>query len=114
MNEIETKMTQTYGIIWDFDEWMYPKDIYGSTYCIVAENLIEYTTQLRHYFDGFLLVPVAMYKGEVITAKSVKSNTFDLYEVVEFVKELRQNNKMVFLYQIEENTDAYIIRYGVL
>lgn len=114
MDEIQTKMTETYGILYDFDEWMYPKDIYGKTYCKVAKNLIEYTKQLRHYFDGFLLVSVAMHKGQVITAKSVKSNTLDLYEVIEFLKELRQNNKMIFLYQIEETTDSFIIRYGEL
>lgn len=114
MEEIEVKMTETYGIIYDFDEWLYPIDIYGNTYYKVAKNLIEYVTQLRHYFDGFLLVPVAMHKGQVITAKSVKSNTFDLYEVVEFLKELRQNNKMIFLYRFEETTNGFIICYGVL
>jgi hypothetical protein len=114
MTENETKMTETCGIIWEFDEWLQPKDIDVNPYYKVAKNLIEYTRQLRHYFDGFLLVPVAMYKGEVITAKSLKTDTLGMYEVVEFLKGLKQNNKMVFLYAIEENSNCFIIRYGVL
>ena len=73
-----------------------------------------------------------MYKGKVIEAKSVSSHTSDFNEVVEFVKELKQNNKMVFLYCIEENKSRpkdieidgviypqdlsvyYKVRYGVL
>lgn len=107
-------MTETYGIVWDFDEWMYPKDIYEKTYCRVAENITECVTQLKPYFDGFLLEPVAMYKSEVITAKSAKSTTLDFYEVVEFVKELKQNNKMLFLYELEEIDSGYVLRYGEL
>lgn len=114
MTENEMKMTETYGIVWDFDEWMYTKDIHGKPYCRVAENIIEYVTQLKPYFDGFLLEPVALYNGEVITAKSAKSTTTDFYEVVQFVEELKQNNKMVFLLQIEDFSTGYVIRYGVL
>lgn len=104
------KMNETYEIIYDFNEWVNP----AGDYCPVSANLVEYVRPLKNYFDGFLAAPVAMHEGQVITAKSVKSNTFNLHEVVEFFKDLKKNNKMVFLYQIKEGIYGYYIRYGVL
>lgn len=112
--------TETYNITYDFDEWLgyvenllekyvyegYKfREIYNDHY-ITPENLhndlIDYTNQLKDYVDGFVLGPVGMYEGKSFTTKTYRGDTFD--EIVEYMKQLRQNNKMVFLYQVYEKT----------
>ncbi len=131
--------TETYNITYDFDEWISVlKELnlreYTYWYYEVPENLdtdlINYTNQLKDYVNGFLLGPVGMYQGKSFNAKTYKGQTFD--EIVEHMKEVRQNNQLVFLYQVFEQTQrpkgfvvdgatlpqdlsvSYKVRYGVL
>lgn len=89
------------------------------------EELLEYGNQLKDYVDGFLLKPVCMYEKTPVYAKTIATNTFD--EIIEFMKELRENNKLVFLYMVykidmkpteddtvQEPYFLYKLRYGVL
>ena len=89
------------------------------------EELLEYGNQLKDYVDGFLLTPVCMYEETAFYAKTIATNTFD--EIIEFMKELRENNKLVFLYMVykidvepteddtvQEPYSLYKLRYGVL
>ena len=89
------------------------------------EELLEYGNQLKDYVDGFLLKPVCMYEETPVYAKTIATNTFD--EIIEFMKELRENNKLVFLYMVykidvepteddtvQEPYSLYKLRYGVL
>lgn len=140
----DEELTETYSITYDFDEWFKVQESFIREFGrdpIVSEflnlenglnHLSENINQLKDYVDAFLLAPVGMYNGKVIQAKSVRTNTEDFNEVTEFLKELKENNKMVFLYQIYENrvrpkeieidgmilpqdlSTFYKIRYGVL
>jgi hypothetical protein len=107
----DEELTETYGITYDFDEWFsYLKKInleeYTRWYYEVPENLdddlINYANQLKDYVDGFLLGAVGMLQGKSFEAKTYKAHTFD--EIVEHMKEVRQNNQMVFLYLVYEKT----------
>lgn len=141
----DEELTETYNITYDFNEWLKEKERFIKEYindsvfpehCSdlqdTLNNLVEYIDQLKDYVDAFLLGPTGMYNGKAIEAKTVKSHTKEFNEVVEFVKELKENNKMVFLYEITENkvrpndieidgvtypqdlSTFYKVRYGVL
>lgn len=120
MREIKTESIETLGIIYDFDKWLYPTD----THCSVSENLVENVMQIKDYFDGFLVTPVAMYNDTIVTARSVvtdarkKSTESNFDQILEFVKKIKDNNKMIFLYQLSEhyseNKREYVLRYGKL
>jgi hypothetical protein len=103
--------TETYNITYDFDEWFsFLKDYTAEGYSFngyeVPENfendLIEYTSKLKDYANGFLLGPVGMYQGKSFGAETYKADTFD--EIVEHMKEVHQNNQMVFLYEVSQKT----------
>lgn len=131
--------TETYNITYDFDEWFsFLKDYLTKEYSFggyeVPENfendLIEYTSKLKDYANGFLLGPVGMYQGKSFGAETYKADTFD--EIVEHMKEVHQNNQMVFLHGVSQKTKRpkeivvynvtlpqdlstfYIVRYGAL
>jgi len=131
--------TETYDITYDFDEWFsFLKDYVTKEYSFggyeVPENfendLIEYTSKLKDYANGFLLGPVGMYQGKSFGAETYKADTFD--EIVEHMKKVHQNNQMVFLYEVSQKTKRpkeivvynvtlpqdlstfYIVRYGAL
>jgi len=131
--------TETYDITYDFDEWFsFLKDYLTEEYSFngyeVPENfendLIEYTSKLKDYANGFLLGPVGMYQGKSFGAETYKADTFD--EIVEHMKKVHQNNQMVFLYEVSQKTKRpkeivvynvtlpqdlstfYIVRYGAL
>ena len=131
--------TETYNITYDFDEWFsFLKDYLTEEYSFngyeVPENfendLIEYTSKLKDCANGFLLGPVGMYQGKSFGVETYKADTFD--EIVEHMKEVHQNNQMVFLYEVSQKTKRpkeivmngviylqdlstyYRVRYGVL
>jgi hypothetical protein len=135
-------MTETHGfnetcfITFNFDEWFnllevdIKRDIKFDAPENLLDNLLNYANQLKDCVDGFALAPVGMYNGKLFTAEVRKRDTFG--EIVEYMKEVRQNNQLVFLYQVFEQTkrpkeivvdDAtypqdlsicYVVRYGVL
>ena len=103
-------MTETIGITFDFDKWA--QKYTGSDF---AQSL----NQLKTYATGFLSVPVALYESQVVTAKSRKTAGDNFDEIVNFVKDLHQKNKKIFLYEInqnfmEDNNKFYVLRYGEL
>lgn len=136
----DEELTETYHITYDFDEWLnqlengVKTDYYEWDNREVPENLrddlINYSNQLKDYVDGFALAPVAMCKGKSFMAEICTKDTFD--EIVEHMKQVRQNNQMVFLFQVFERTKRpreivlddvtypqdlsvyYKVRYGVL
>lgn len=117
----------------DFDRWYsnnktYVLEILENVNSVsenIDEKLLKYGNKLKEYVDGFLLVPVCLYEETPIIVKTIATNTFD--EIVEFMKELRENNKLVFLYMVyeidmkptendtvQEPYSLYKLRYGVL
>jgi hypothetical protein len=94
------------------------------------DDLMNYANQLKDYVNGFLLGPAGMYRGKSFGAETYKANTFD--EIVEHMKQFRQNNQMVFLLQVfqksqrpkeividnvtypQDLSSYYKVRYGVL
>jgi hypothetical protein len=108
----DEELTETYNITYDFDEWLsqveYPinKDWYERHHYIVPENLhndlINYANQLKEYVNGFVLGSTGMYQGKSFDIKRYLSDTFD--DIVEHMKQFRQNNQMVFLYKVYQKT----------
>ena len=98
-----------YGITFDFDEWLentlsFMKRNYEYFKVEEPENLkentIDYVNQIKDYIDGFLLLPVVLYNRKSINTKTHKVSGDNFDEIVKFVKELKENNKMVFLYEV--------------
>ena len=107
----DEELTETYNITYDFDEWLsqvedFLKYYYERNHYITPENihnhLIDYANQLKDYVNGFLLGQVGMYQGKSFDIKRYESDTFD--EIVEHMKQVRQDNQMVFLYQAYQQT----------
>ena len=135
----DEELTETYGITFDFDEWFSQmKEWTLQEYIMwkyeVPENLdnvlMNYANQLKDYIDGFLLGPTGMYQGKSFGAETYKAETFN--GIVEHMKQVRQNNQVVFLLQVFQKTQipeevveddmiypqdlsiSYKVRYGVL
>jgi hypothetical protein len=136
----DEELTETYNITYDFDEWfsqledLINKDWYERYHYIVPENLhndlMDYANQLKDYVNGFLLGPCGMYQGKSFDIKRYYLDTFD--EIVEHMKQVRQNNQMVFLCKVYQQTkrpeevvlddgtypqdlyEYYFIQYGIL
>lgn len=119
----------------DFDRWFcnnknYVLELLGHNLIDAVpknldEQLLEYGNQLKNYVDGFMLNPVCLYEETPVVAKTIAMDTFD--EIVEFMKELRENNKLRFLYMVykidiepteddaaQEPYSVYKLRYGVV
>ena len=101
------ELTETYNITCDFDEFFSNlKKIVLEDYLLwkneVPENfdddLIEYANQLKDYVNGFVLGPTGMYRGKTFSVETYKADTFD--EIVEHMKQVLQDNQMVFLYVV--------------
>jgi hypothetical protein len=93
-------------------------------------DLIEYANQLKDYVNGFVLGPTGMYQGKTFSVETYKADTFD--GIVEHMKQVRQDNQMVFLYVVlqklkrpkeivmdsvtypQDLSTYYRVRYGVL
>lgn len=132
-----------YGITFDFDEWLentlsfmkrnyeYFKEEEPKN---LKENTIDYVNQIKDYIDGFLLLPVVLYNRKIIDTKTHKVSGDNFDEIVKFVKELKENNEMVFLYEVSytpartetlvvedeygkmtysQSVNFYKVRYGV-
>ena len=136
----DEELTETCFVTYDFDEWFDQLEInVNRDYYEVNDleapknlrnNLMNYTNQLKDYVDGFVFAPVGMYKGKSFMVEVCRKYTFD--KIVEHMKEVRQNNQMVFLYQVYEKpkrpkeivldgvtypqdlSTYYTVRYGVL
>ena len=136
----DENLTETHNITFDFDEWFdqleinVNRDYYELNDLEAPKNLrndlMNYANQLKDYVDGFVLAPVGMYKGKTFMVEVCGKYTFD--KIVEHMKEVRQNNQMVFLYQVFEQpkrpkeivldgvtypqdlSKYYTVRYGVL
>ena len=135
---------ENYCITFDFDEWLkntlsnmkknyeYFKEEEPEN---LKENTIGYVNQIKDYVDGFLLGPTALYNRKSIEAKTYKVVGENFDEIVKFVKELKENNKKVFLYEVSytpgrtetlvvedeygkmtypQSVDFYKVRYGVV
>jgi len=100
---------ENYCITFDFDEWLenslssmknnyeYFKEEEPEN---LKENTIGYVNQIKDYIDGFLLGTTALYNRKSIEAKTYKVEGENFDEIVKFVKELKENNEMVFLYEV--------------
>ena len=135
----DEKIIETYNITYDFDEFFSNlKKIVLEDYLLwkneVPENLdddlIEYANQLKDYVNGFVLGPTGMYRGKTFSVETYKADTFD--EIVEHMKQVLQDNQMVFLYVVlqkpkrpkeivmdgvtylQDLSTYYRVRYGVL
>jgi hypothetical protein len=112
---------ENYCITFDFDEWLedtipYMKKNYEyfkeEEPKNLKENTIDYVNQIKDYIDGFLLGPTALYNRKSIEAKTHKVAGKNFDEIVKFVKELKENNKTVFLYEISytpERTETLVV-----
>lgn len=134
-----TPSTETYLVTSDFNEWfefIVPelKDYYQRFKYQIPEDLendiLKYTEELTPYINGFMLSPVGMVQGTAVLASIHRRDTFE--EIVEYVKELKQRNNKVFLYQVfhkpsrnakvvednatfyEEIDSKYTLRCGVI
>ena len=135
---------ENYCITFDFDEWLENSlSSMKKNYELfkeeepenLKENTIGYVNQIKDYIDGFLLLPVVLYNRKVIEAKTYKVVGKNFDEIVKFVKELKENNKTVFLYEVSyspkrtetlvvedeygkmtypQSVDYYKVRYGVV
>ena len=129
-----------YGITFDFDEFLEDTLIsLDETYKFyhhkkpenLKENTISYINQIKDYIDGFMLQPVVLYNRNVFVAKSHKTETENFDEIVDFMKNLKEEYGTVFLYEIywsPQRTEKviyggithypenafYKIRYGVV
>jgi hypothetical protein len=115
---------ENYGVTFDFDVWLeYALSDMEKTYELyqqeipenLKENTIGYVNQIKDYIDGFLLMPVTLYNRKLTEAQTYKiqGNNFD--EVIKCVKQLKENNQMVFLYEIfysPGRTDDTVIEIG--
>jgi hypothetical protein len=135
----DEELTETHNITYDFDEFFSNlKKIVLEDYLLwkneVPENLdgdlIEYANQLKDYVNGFVLGPTGMYQGKTFSVETYKADTFD--GIVEHMKQVRQDNQMVFLYVVlqklkrpkeivmdsvtypQDLSTYYRVRYGVL
>jgi len=115
---------ENYCITFDFDEWLentlsnmkknyeYFKEEEPEN---LKENTIGYVNQIKDYIDGFLLGPTALYNRKSIEAKTYKVVGENFDEIVKFVKELKENNKTVFLYEVSYTpgrTEEFVIETG--
>ena len=103
----------------NFDEWF--EYTSGKTTQNSKEEITDYVNQIKDYVDEFMMMPVVLYNNRVITAKTHVFETQDFSEVVEHLKEIKENNKIVLLYEISKPEvleafpfECYRIRYGVL
>lgn len=81
------------------------------------DEILKCATQLQDYIDLFVIKPIFMYEGSIIEVKSRKTFGDDFNEVIDHIKELKQNNKKIFLYMLykvkeESGPFHYVIRYG--
>jgi len=100
---------ENYCITFDFDEWLENSlSSMKKNYELfkeeepenLKENTIDCVNQIKDYIDGFLLGPTALYNRKSIEAKTYKVEGENFDEIVKFVKELKENNKTVFLYGV--------------
>jgi len=100
---------ENYCITFDFDEWLENSlSSMKKNYELfkeeepenLKENTIDYVKQIKDYIDGFLLGPTALYNRKTIESKTYKIEGENFDEIVKFMKELKENNEMVFLYEV--------------
>lgn len=139
----DEEVIENHNITFDFDEWFphlkeYVENLYSSDEREVPENLdrdlIEYTNKIKEYVDGFVFAPTGMYEGKSFGVETYVSESVD--GILNHMKELRENNKMIFLYCIfcktkrpqkiviemfgstrtlyEDHSISYKVRYGVI
>jgi hypothetical protein len=82
-----------------------------------TDEILKCATQLQDYIDSFVMIPIFIYEGTVIPVKSRKTFGDDFNEVIDLMKELKQNNKKIFLYMLYKVKDElgsfhYILRYA--
>ena len=80
------------------------------------DEILKCATQLQDYIDLFVMNPIFMYEESIIQVKSRKTFGDDFNEVIDHIKELKQNNKKIFLYMLykvkdESGSFHYVIRY---
>ena len=122
--EYEPIPEENYCITFDFDEWLENSlSSMKKNYELfkeeepenLKENTIGYVNQIKDYIDGFLLGPTALYNRKSVEAKTYKVVGENFDEIVKFVKELKENNKMVFLYEVSYTpgrTEEFVIETG--
>lgn len=75
---------------------------------ITPEKTVELFEPIKEYFDGFIYSdPTGIYEGQVFINKHKKAKSYE--ELVDFCKELRQNNETVLIRRVYEDTYKPII-----
>lgn len=107
-----------FGITFDFDEWL---NLYVDNYNDVhleekpenlKEDTIGYVNQIKDYIDGFMLQPVVLYNRNSFAAKSYRIETENFDEIVDFMKNLKEEYGTVLLYEISytpQRTDTTVV-----
>ncbi len=115
---------ENYCITFDFDEWLEDTLSNIEEECEmfhyekpknIKEDIIGYSNQIKNYIDGFLLGPTALYNRKIVEVKSYKVIGENFDEIVKYVKELKENNTKVFLYEISYTpgrTEEFVIETG--
>lgn len=119
---------EVFGVTFDLQEWLNitENDVEGyyeswnfDAPLNIAYSLIQYTNSIKEYVDGFLVVPVALYKGKTLVTKHFTFENFD--SLVEHLKEQKEKNKSIFLRMVYERpVDStskdinYMLRYATM
>ena len=104
----------------DIDLWWNTVVSYNlSELMVERDEILEYVNHIIEYIDAFMLSPVIKYENHIVAAKSRgNSDGEDFNEVVEFFKDLKNNNEKVFLYMIcifsYKVKTQYSIRYATI
>ena len=97
---MDEELTECCFITFDFDEWLK-----GAAYNVSfressRDDLINYVNELKDYVYGFSLSDNAMFEGKPFRVKYHKEYTLE--GLLEHMKQVRQNNKMVFLHKVHK------------
>jgi hypothetical protein len=100
----------------DINLWWESIKSYSNEMMVDSEILLL-TKQLQEYIYSFVTTPVFLYEETAVVVKSRMTSGDDFNEVIDFMSELKQNNRKIFLYVIskvkeESGSSRYIIRYG--
>jgi len=117
---MDEELSESCFITFDFGDWLRKTEINSDiTDKIFQEGssdfLISHINQLKNYIDGFTLDDCAMFECKSFITKVYEKTTFE--EIVEYMKEVRENNKMIFLHRLYKNLpiseDWTVIENGI-
>lgn len=103
-------VNEVFGVTFDYNEWLeecltnMKADIEHNYYDEpenLREDVIRYYNQVKDYIEGFLTLPVGLYKGQTLTAKYLKYNSFD--DLVENLETQKKEGNKLFLLSLGKN-----------